>query len=65
MGEAHDPLRLGVKKARGCAQRFRQLARREIDFETLDAALKSSSGCKGRGCDQCAEGRNGGQVVCP
>lgn len=55
MSETHDPLQLGVKKARGCAQRFRQLARREIEFGDLDAALQSGSGCKGRGCDQCVE----------
>lgn len=55
MAETHDPLRLGVKKARGCTQRFRQLARGEVSFKDIDALLRSSTGCHGRGCEQCAE----------
>lgn len=55
MGETTDPLRLGVKRARGCAQSFRQLVRGELDLGALDAALRSGSGCRGHGCNQCAE----------
>ncbi len=55
MGETHDPLRLGVKRAKGCTQLFRQLARGEIAFKDLDSDLRTSSGCRGRGCYQCAE----------
>jgi hypothetical protein len=55
MGDTHDPLHLGVKKARGCTQLFRRFARGETNLAELDRALATSSGCQGRGCDQCAE----------
>ena len=50
-----DPLRLGMRKARGCCQRFREVARGDLAFADLPVALRNSRGCGGKGCDQCAE----------
>lgn len=50
-----DPLRLKVRRARDCCQRFREVARGDLGFADLASALEESRGCKGKGCDQCAE----------
>jgi hypothetical protein len=50
-----DLLRLKVRRARGCCQRFREVARGDLRFADLASALKESSGCSGKGCRQCAE----------
>lgn len=50
-----DLLRLKVRRARGCCQRFREVARGDLRFVDLASALRESQGCKGKGCRQCAE----------
>jgi len=52
---AVDPLRLGMRRARGCCQTFREMARGDLAFADLPDALRSSGGCGGKGCNQCAE----------
>ncbi len=55
MGDTYDPLGLGRKRVRGCAQCFRRLGRGEIELRDLERTLAATTGCGGRGCDVCGD----------